>query len=291
LVTEERFLSIHPGKFWNKVKKSEDPDGCWLWQGSVNPGGYGLIYAYDPETGKNGKPILAHRYSFWLHNGYITEGYVVMHSCDVRRCVREIHISEGTTADNNRDKEEKGRGGQLRYEAHNLALLTWTQIRELRARYATGSYSSVQLGNIYNVDNTTAHKIARNELWYDPDYIVPQIDTRQFNVQKLDWDTVRKIRLEAATGIKNGQLAKKYGISAAMVTALVANTRWTDPEYTPPAPRSVSERYAKLTPNQVQEIRARHAAGARIIDLATEFKVNDANIIAIVKRKSWKDVA
>lgn len=31
-------------KFWGKVKKTDDPDGCWEWFGSINPDkGYGLL--------------------------------------------------------------------------------------------------------------------------------------------------------------------------------------------------------------------------------------------------------
>lgn len=45
---------------------------------------------------------------------------------------------------------------------------------------------------------------------------------------------------------------------------------------------------AKLTPEQVIEIRARYADGARRSFLARRYGVTYANVEAIVKRRSWK---
>jgi len=101
-------------KFWPLVQKSDDPDGCWLWQGGVDnskKGGYGYI-SFD------GRRLKAHQAAWELTHGPIPEGQQVLHNCDVRyppgdrtnrRCVRPDHLFLGTHADNIRDKVQKGR--------------------------------------------------------------------------------------------------------------------------------------------------------------------------------------
>jgi len=85
------------------------PDECWLWRGGVQKsktrgrGGYGWFWL--------GKAQHAHRVSWLLHHGPIPEGKCVLHRCDVRRCVNPAHLWLGTKADNNRDRDAKGRGG------------------------------------------------------------------------------------------------------------------------------------------------------------------------------------
>jgi hypothetical protein len=56
------------------------------------------------------QPRLAHRMSWEMHFGPIPEGMLVLHHCDVRRCVRPDHLFLGTARDNTRDMIAKGRG-------------------------------------------------------------------------------------------------------------------------------------------------------------------------------------
>lgn len=73
---------------------------CWLWTGTKrNRGGYGQA------PGRK----LAHRASFEAFIGPIPDGLVVMHSCDTPACVNPDHLELGTAADNNRDRQAKGR--------------------------------------------------------------------------------------------------------------------------------------------------------------------------------------
>jgi hypothetical protein len=52
-----------------------------------------------------------------------------------------------------------------RGEANACARLTWTAVREIRAKYATGKYSLTGLGTEYGVDHSTIGLIVRNKTW------------------------------------------------------------------------------------------------------------------------------
>lgn len=95
-------------RFWAKVRKSDDPEGCWLWTGAKNPSGYGWFKL--PTTG----PAGAHRVSWEIVNGPIPDrtgyhGTVVMHVCDNPSCVNPSHLRLGSQAENLADMRRKGR--------------------------------------------------------------------------------------------------------------------------------------------------------------------------------------
>lgn len=87
-------------RFWQKIQLHQD--GCWGWSGEKNSRGYARI-------SRNGRRILAHRFSWELHYGLITPGLCVLHHCDNRSCVRPDHLFLGTFSDNNLDMWEKHR--------------------------------------------------------------------------------------------------------------------------------------------------------------------------------------
>lgn len=86
-------------RFWAKVEKT---DGCWLWRASRSKeDGYGIVT-------DRGRKILAHRFSWELHNGPIPDGLLVCHTCDVKPCVNPAHLWLGTYSENTKDAFNKG---------------------------------------------------------------------------------------------------------------------------------------------------------------------------------------
>jgi hypothetical protein len=97
-------------RFWDKVWFTPY---CWEWDGGKNRDGYGRF--------RDGAKIrTAHRVAYELTYGPIPdeddEGYriVVRHKCDNPGCTHPEHLALGTRADNNRDRDERGRNGQAR---------------------------------------------------------------------------------------------------------------------------------------------------------------------------------
>lgn len=119
------------GRLMSKVAKQ--PDGCWLWVGARYSSGYGVIKGEGKEI------IGAHRASYIAHFGVIPPGMVVMHTCDVKLCVRPEHLKLGTDAENLADMRAKGRHSHG--EAHSEALRkAWTPEMKAQRAKVTGEW-------------------------------------------------------------------------------------------------------------------------------------------------------
>ena len=142
-MTEERF--------WAKVNK-EGPDGCWEWLACKDKDANGRFTS-------NGENILAHRYSWILHNGAIPEGLLVRHKCR-GKCVNPEHLELGTNKDIANDKIRDGTDNRGIKNPNNK--LTPEQVKEIRAR-ATESRAS--LAKEYNVSYQLISQIILRKNW------------------------------------------------------------------------------------------------------------------------------
>lgn len=137
---------------------------CWEWQRGRRCGGYGTLKV-------DGRSELAHRVAYAVVNGPIPDGLCVLHHCDNPPCINPEHLFLGTKADNNRDKQSKGRarnGGvntnPVRGVRHGCAKLTEGQVVEIRQRWDSGE-SQTGLALEFSVDLSTVHLIVHRKRW------------------------------------------------------------------------------------------------------------------------------
>lgn len=86
-----------------KSRVKIDENGCWLWQGFIQPTtGYG-------DVSYRGKRWRVHRLMFKLSGRDLRQDLDVCHSCDKPACCNPDHLWQGTAKDNMRDASVKGR--------------------------------------------------------------------------------------------------------------------------------------------------------------------------------------
>lgn len=136
-----------------------EPDECWLWTGTHDGHGYGLIYDSRIKLNR-----YAHAIAWELDRGQsIPDGQIVRHRCDTPLCVNPRHLLTGTHADNVNDKVSRER--QSRGDEHGISKLTETDVEEIRRRYATGSWSQRRLAAEYGITQPNVHLIVTRKGW------------------------------------------------------------------------------------------------------------------------------
>ncbi len=66
---------------------------CWLWTGPIDADGYGHMMVL-------GGSVRAHRLSYELYVGPVSEGLVLDHLCRSRACVNYAHLESVTSGEN-----------------------------------------------------------------------------------------------------------------------------------------------------------------------------------------------
>lgn len=122
-----------------QAKVSVSDDGCWHWIAALNRLGYGWLRV-------GGRMQLAHRVSWCLYNKDKLDG-LVLHRCDVPRCVNPAHLFVGTNADNMSDMKAKGRRkGICNGEKHGRHKITEAQVQIIRNSSTGARTLAKQLG-------------------------------------------------------------------------------------------------------------------------------------------------
>ncbi len=187
-------------RFNVKVDRSEGPEGCHLWMGARNPGGYGLIAVRKRQ-------YKAHRMAWEIERGEIPEGMIVRHDCDTPPCVNVRHLRLGSIAQNNQDAKNRNRHRAGARRA--VAKLTEQDVlaaRQMRLEGATYRKIAESLGISY----TGVHYAVNGTTWSDlptPDDL-PRLAPREHIPDELV-ETARRMRddeharwsdIERATG-------------------------------------------------------------------------------------------
>jgi hypothetical protein len=137
-------LANAEARFWSKVRLH--PTECWLWQASTTSGpmSYGTFWI-------DGRSELAHRVGWSMVNGSIPVGIDILHSCDTPLCIRPSHWFPGTRAQNNLDRDRKGR--QARGESNGRAKLKLADVIAIRASNEKHAVIAAHYGLSYDYIN------------------------------------------------------------------------------------------------------------------------------------------
>lgn len=145
----DRYDSIQD-RFWKRVKRGPM---CWEWTGHCGQYGYGRLSV-------NGEVIPAHRYSWEIHNGNIPKDrdgktLFVCHRCDNRKCVRPDHLFIGTSLDNTKDRDAKGRTRRKFSETDRSKIM----------KYASLGLSFKEISKLMEAHETSISRFLKGKTW------------------------------------------------------------------------------------------------------------------------------
>lgn len=89
---------------------------------------------------------------------------MVCHRCDNRACVNPSHLFVGTAADNNADRDAKGRGARLRGSTNPASKLSEVDVSDIRVLRAFG-VSQKRIAREYGVRQSLVSAIDHGHIW------------------------------------------------------------------------------------------------------------------------------
>lgn len=221
-------------RFWDKVKKSDEPGGCWNWMaGCID--GYGSFYL-------NGRQVRAHRVAWELVNGSVPHGMCVFHFCSNRACINPEHLFLGKKSRPYTDEErfwkkvKKAENGCWEWQAscdkkgYGQIRFNGTMIKAHRKMWEIVKGPIPEgLCVLHRCDNPPC---------VNPDHLFlgTMKDNSQDMVKKgrCAWNSVKltanqiiEIRKQYTTGsVLYRELAEKHGVAVSTIGSIIRKETW-----------------------------------------------------------------
>lgn len=107
----------------------------------------------------DGKLRQATHVAFFLKYGHWPTSRLLRHTCDIKRCVLDEHLLEGSHKDNHDDMKSRGRSA--RGEKHGMVKLTQEQIAAIRAAEGENKH----IAYWYGVTGSQIGRIRSGKSW------------------------------------------------------------------------------------------------------------------------------
>jgi hypothetical protein len=166
-----QFTEKDIARFWSKVDKSTEPNGCWLWMAGKTFGGYGRFWNGE-------RKVMAHRFAYELTVGAIPDDYDICHNCDNPTCCNPTHLFTGTKTDNIQDAKRKNRlatgmrngrythpESSARGSQNPRTKLTPALVIAIRSDHVLGNMTLRKLAIRYGVAKTTIRMVIKRITW------------------------------------------------------------------------------------------------------------------------------
>ena len=197
---------------WFATMYTPVPQGCWIWKASCVGAGYGQL------TLSHGKRGAAHRVSYELHKGEITEGQYVCHTCDNRRCVNPEHLFLGTQRQNLADMVAKGRSP--RGVGNGASKLTEQQVTIIFARLRAGVPQNL-IAKEFGVADSQISRIKLGREWSHLRGALPEMKyVRGRHYSKLNDRDLDQVRKMLESGVSQVRIAQQFGVSQSFISQI-----------------------------------------------------------------------
>jgi hypothetical protein len=230
-------------RFMKYVERRQS-SACWWWIGD-RQGEYGRFSMVAGEE-QQSTVFFAHRASYMLFVGPIPDELLALHTCDHKLCVNPAHLVPGTHAKNMQEAVERGRMRPWNSKIDDAT------VAAIRQEYRKRDGELPRLSEKYGVSIGVLFNIVHGHNWKRaaafPVYEAPKqsaqmnffekrvdpkasVSTKRpqgatHHKAKLTAELVRAMRAEAAAGVKGIDLAEKYGIGKAQVSAILRREFW-----------------------------------------------------------------
>jgi hypothetical protein len=191
-------------EFWSEP----DDRGCWRWQASKLPTGYGRISI----AGGRPRVQAAHRVAYEVFVGPIPDGLEIDHLCRVRDCINPQHLEPVTFLEN-----QRRRRSEVCRRGHPLS------------------------GDNLLVDRFSTRRCATcHRYWahYGKNDGTEPVRKLRWKALHLTPEVIAAIRAGCRPGLRGHtqvDYANRYGVSRTTIQAILAGTgRWGDDAVTPP---------------------------------------------------------